>query len=373
MPQDFIELQPANVYGWQSQWRGTVSSKVAYVLSVLESDVTAWRASRERALRRRSAVAAAVARVEEESRAQAAPLAGAAAFAPPAGAAAFAPPAAPAVPVISPQQLARKRAEAAFRALVAAEAEDALARCDVSSAPPPKFIMFSRYFDHLQLVATHLASAGVRFVWLVYSKLDNESRRRNIVAFKTDPSCNVLLMDDAGMHGHDLSVASHVILLEPLRDASAEAQVVSRAHRMGCTAKEVRVQTLAMLGTAEEGLLRLGHPSSAEDGRIEENDDDSGDSQARKVLKALLRAPPAQQHMGGEPQKDELLPDDDVQQWIEHFFTFPDEPAKLMRATAASVGALGGSVVGAACRRRSGDARLAPVSPAMPPPPRAAH
>jgi hypothetical protein len=59
------------------------------------------------------------------------------------------------------------------------------------------------------------------------------------------PDVTVLLMDNTGAVGLDLSFASHVFLMEPLEDASLEEQVIARAHRMGASAT-VQVETLVM-------------------------------------------------------------------------------------------------------------------------------
>ena len=57
--------------------------------------------------------------------------------------------------------------------------------------------------------------------------------------------CGILLMDESGSVGLDLSFASHVFLMEPLADASLQAQVESRAHRMGAV-QPIHVETLIM-------------------------------------------------------------------------------------------------------------------------------
>ena len=57
----------------------------------------------------------------------------------------------------------------------------------------------------------------------------------------------VLVMDDTGSVGLDLSFAGAVFLMEPLADAALEQQVVSRAHRMGADPKRpILVETLVM-------------------------------------------------------------------------------------------------------------------------------
>ena len=64
-------------------------------------------------------------------------------------------------------------------------------------------------------------------------------------ALQNDPECGILLMDESGSVGLDLSFVGYVFLMEPLADASLETQVISRAHRMGAQ-HTVYVETLAM-------------------------------------------------------------------------------------------------------------------------------
>ncbi len=66
-----------------------------------------------------------------------------------------------------------------------------------------------------------------------------------------DPQHSVLLMDEAGSVGLDLSFASYVFIMEPLENASLEEQVISRAHRMGAK-EDVQVETLVMRVRAAE-------------------------------------------------------------------------------------------------------------------------
>ena len=62
---------------------------------------------------------------------------------------------------------------------------------------------------------------------------------------QNDDECRVLVMDETGAVGLDLSFVSWVFLMEPLQDRSLEAQVVARAHRMGARSV-VHVEVLVM-------------------------------------------------------------------------------------------------------------------------------
>ena len=44
---------------------------------------------------------------------------------------------------------------------------------------------------------------------------------------------SILLLHEDGSHGLDLSMATHLFLLEKIKDPSLEDQIISRAHRMG--------------------------------------------------------------------------------------------------------------------------------------------
>ena len=68
---------------------------------------------------------------------------------------------------------------------------------------------------------------------------------RHALGAQNDDKCGVLIMDQTGAVGLDLSFASWVFLLEPLEDISIHQQVVSRAHRMGAK-QPVHLETLVM-------------------------------------------------------------------------------------------------------------------------------
>ena len=67
---------------------------------------------------------------------------------------------------------------------------------------------------------------------------------------QNDDHVGVLLMDQSGAVGLDLSFVSHVFLLEPLEDLSLHKQVISRAHRMGAKVP-INVEILVMKVTLE--------------------------------------------------------------------------------------------------------------------------
>lgn len=69
--------------------------------------------------------------------------------------------------------------------------------------------------------------------------------RCKLTVLQHDPRVGVLVMDETGSVGLDLSFVGWVFLMEPLADASLEAQVTARAHRMGAS-QAVHVESLVM-------------------------------------------------------------------------------------------------------------------------------
>lgn len=66
----------------------------------------------------------------------------------------------------------------------------------------------------------------------------------------------LLLLIQHGANGLNLLEAQHVILVEPLLNPAAEAQAISRVHRVGQTSKTL-VHRFLVKGTVEESIYRL--------------------------------------------------------------------------------------------------------------------
>ena len=125
-----------------------------------------------------------------------------------------------------------------------------------------KAVVFSAFWEHLHLARRALAETGVPFAATTRSSRA-ESKARALERFRSDPACGVLLMDQSGVVGLDLSFASLVIAMEPVPDAGVLAQLEARAHRVGQTAP-VEVEVLAMAGcAAEEAMLATVDPARA--------------------------------------------------------------------------------------------------------------
>ena len=53
--------------------------------------------------------------------------------------------------------------------------------------------------------------------------------------FIEDEDASILLLQEDGSTGLDLSFATHLFLLDQIRDPALESQIISRAHRMGAS------------------------------------------------------------------------------------------------------------------------------------------
>ncbi|KAL0050649.1 hypothetical protein WJX82_004168 [Trebouxia sp. C0006] len=123
-----------------------------------------------------------------------------------------------------------------------------------------KAIVFSQFWMHIQLISSHLHAHGVPLA-VLKQDMSPKDKAAAVATFQHEAGVGVLLMDETGSVGLDLSFVSWVFLMEPLADASLQAQVTARAHRMGA-AQAVHVETLVMKGTAEEQMLHHAtHPS----------------------------------------------------------------------------------------------------------------
>ena len=120
--------------------------------------------------------------------------------------------------------------------------------------PPPKCIVYSGFRTHAAVIDLALTDAGVNFENISRVGMTRSMKDDALASFRGDPQVAALVLDRAAAEGLDLSFAERVFVMEPLDNASLEQQVVSRAHRMG-QVRGVRVEVLAMRGTAEETLL----------------------------------------------------------------------------------------------------------------------
>ena len=118
-----------------------------------------------------------------------------------------------------------------------------------------KAIIFTQFWHHALLIERslqqHISPNGFCMYRRQMSQLDKAAEIRR---FRTDSNCKVMLMDESGALGLDLSFVNHIFLMEPIANASLEDQIISRAHRMGAV-KDVYVETIVMKGSIEEDII----------------------------------------------------------------------------------------------------------------------
>lgn len=123
-----------------------------------------------------------------------------------------------------------------------------------SADEPNKAIIFTQFWHHALLIERLLHQhASSRYIALYRKQMSQIEKASEINRFRKDQDCRVMLMDESGALGLDLSFVNYVFLMEPIPNASLEDQVISRAHRMGAT-REVLVETIIMKRSIEEHI-----------------------------------------------------------------------------------------------------------------------
>ncbi|XP_009782803.1 ATP-dependent helicase rhp16-like isoform X2 [Nicotiana sylvestris] len=119
-----------------------------------------------------------------------------------------------------------------------------------------KGIVFSQFTSFLDLIQYSLQKSGVNCVQLVGS-MSMAERNAAVTTFTEDPKCRILLMSlKAGGVALNLTVASHVFLMDPWWNPAVEWQAQDRIHRIG-QHKPVRIVRFVIEDTIEERILEL--------------------------------------------------------------------------------------------------------------------
>ncbi|KFK42851.1 hypothetical protein AALP_AA1G047200 [Arabis alpina] len=119
-----------------------------------------------------------------------------------------------------------------------------------------KAIVFSQFTSFLDLINYTLGKCGVNCVQLVGS-MTMAARDTAIKKFREDPDCRVFLMSlKAGGVALNLTVASHVFMMDPWWNPAVERQAQDRIHRIG-QYKPIRIVRFIIENTVEERILRL--------------------------------------------------------------------------------------------------------------------
>ncbi|KAG7987830.1 hypothetical protein I3843_03G153700 [Carya illinoinensis] len=119
-----------------------------------------------------------------------------------------------------------------------------------------KGIVFSQFTSFLDLINYSLHKSGINCVQLVGS-MSMSARDAAIKRFTEDPDCRIFLMSlKAGGVALNLTVASHVFLMDPWWNPAVERQAQDRIHRIG-QYKPIRIVRFVIENTIEERILKL--------------------------------------------------------------------------------------------------------------------
>ncbi|TVU37226.1 hypothetical protein EJB05_10529 [Eragrostis curvula] len=132
-----------------------------------------------------------------------------------------------------------------------------------------KVLVFSSWNDVLDVLEHSLAANNVSYVRMKGGRksqaalsqfkgqascLNGEEIKRTVL--KTEPVQVLLMLVQHGANGLNLLEAQHVILVEPLLNPAAEAQAISRIHRVGQD-KSTFVHRFIVKRTIEESIYKL--------------------------------------------------------------------------------------------------------------------
>lgn len=119
-----------------------------------------------------------------------------------------------------------------------------------------KGIVFSQFASFLDLINYSLQKSGINCVQLVGDMTIN-ARDGAIKKFTVDPYCKIFLVSlKAGGIALNLTVASHVFVMDPWWNPAVERQAQDRIHRIG-QHKPIRITRFVIENTIEERILKL--------------------------------------------------------------------------------------------------------------------
>ncbi|KAI5412640.1 ATP-dependent helicase rhp16 isoform X2 [Lathyrus oleraceus] len=119
-----------------------------------------------------------------------------------------------------------------------------------------KGIVFSQFTSFLDLIYYSLYKSGVSCV-LLNGSMSRAARDAVVKRFNVEPNCRILLMTlKAGGIALNLTVASHVFIMDPWWNPALELQAQDRIHRIG-QYKPTRVVKFVIADTVEEKILKV--------------------------------------------------------------------------------------------------------------------
>ncbi|EGZ04828.1 hypothetical protein PHYSODRAFT_566639 [Phytophthora sojae] len=122
--------------------------------------------------------------------------------------------------------------------------------------PSGKAIIFSQFVNMLDIIQHRLQLGGIKCVKLS-GNMTMAVRDRTIKSFRDDPTVTAFLISlKAGGVALNLTVASHIFLMDPWWNPAAENQAIDRTHRLG-QFKPIQATRFIIAGTVEERILKL--------------------------------------------------------------------------------------------------------------------
>ncbi|XP_021776461.1 DNA repair protein RAD16-like [Chenopodium quinoa] len=119
-----------------------------------------------------------------------------------------------------------------------------------------KGIVFSQFTSFLDLIMYSLKKSGITCV-LLDGSMTITARDNAIKRFHEDSECRIFLISlKAGGVALNLTVASHVFLMDPWWNPATERQAMDRIHRIG-QYKPIRIVRFVIENTIEERILKL--------------------------------------------------------------------------------------------------------------------
>ncbi|XP_022028565.1 ATP-dependent helicase rhp16 [Helianthus annuus] len=129
-------------------------------------------------------------------------------------------------------------------------------RCMFERDGSAKGIVFSQFTTFLDLIHYSLQKSGVKCVQLDGS-MTLDAREAAITRFINDGDCRIFLMSlKAGGVALNLTVASHVFLMDPWWNPAVEQQAQDRVYRIG-QYKPIRVVKFVIEDTIEKDILEM--------------------------------------------------------------------------------------------------------------------
>mmetsp|Transcript_98320 Transcript_98320/g.194817 ORF Transcript_98320/g.194817 Transcript_98320/m.194817 type:complete len:1042 (-) Transcript_98320:237-3362(-) len=151
---------------------------------------------------------------------------------------------------------------AKVHAVMAFLANNVIGKVDSSVGKPHKAIVFSQFTRLLRLLQTELTRRKLPYVCLD-GGMTHEKRVQALQAFSGHGHVQIILCSlKAAGTGLNLTVADHVLLIDPWWNPAVEDQAIDRAHRLG-QRRPVRVLRYIAERTVEERILEVHTQKSA--------------------------------------------------------------------------------------------------------------